>query len=50
MSVSIDDPGLDQPRRARLDVILSDIDVRLTTSRRTALSTDELYDDDGLPG
>jgi antitoxin VapB len=36
-------------RRARIDRILADVDARLTDADRQALSTDDLYDDNGLP-
>ncbi|WP_203337426.1 type II toxin-antitoxin system VapB family antitoxin [Nocardioides limicola] len=44
--------GLDEPqqrsaRRARVDLILADVDARLGDG--PGLSTDELYDDAGLP-
>lgn len=35
-------------RRARIDFILSDIDARLTDEDRKALTTDWLYDENGL--
>ena len=36
-------------RLARVQAILADVDQRLTDEDRTALSTDDLYDDAGLP-
>jgi antitoxin VapB len=36
-------------RRRRVERILADIDRRLTDADRQALSTDDLYDDAGLP-
>ena len=36
-------------RRRRVERILADIDRRLTDGYRQALSTDDLYDDAGLP-
>jgi antitoxin VapB len=38
-----------ESKRARVDRILADIDRRLTDVDREALSTDDLYDDAGLP-
>ena len=35
--------------RARIDRILADFDRRLTDADRAAMTTDELYDDAGLP-
>ena len=36
-------------RLVRVQAILADVDHRLTDEDRTALSTDDLYDDAGLP-
>ena len=36
-------------RLARVHAILADVDHRLTDEDRAALSTDDLYDDAGLP-
>ena len=39
-----------ESRRRRVERILADIDRRLTDADRQALSSDDLYDDAGLPG
>ncbi|MFI9401178.1 type II toxin-antitoxin system VapB family antitoxin [Nocardia sp. NPDC052316] len=38
-----------QTRKARLWEIVADIDARMTPQTRTLLTTDDLYDDQGLP-
>ncbi|MFF3222635.1 type II toxin-antitoxin system VapB family antitoxin [Nocardia suismassiliense] len=38
-----------QTRKARLWEIVADIDARMTPETRTLLTTDDLYDDQGLP-
>jgi antitoxin VapB len=38
-----------EAKRARIDRLLADVDARLTDADRQALSTDDLYDDNGLP-
>jgi len=38
-----------ESRRRRVERILADFDRRLTDADRLALSTDDLYDDAGLP-
>ncbi|WP_405161042.1 type II toxin-antitoxin system VapB family antitoxin [Nocardia sp. NBC_01499] len=38
-----------QSRKARLWEIVADIDARMTPETRTLLTTDDLYDDQGMP-
>ena len=42
-------PADDSERRHRVDAILRDIDARMTPELRAGLTTDDLYDEDGLP-
>jgi len=42
-------PADDAERRLRVDAILDDIDARMTPELRAGITTDDLYDDAGLP-
>lgn len=45
----LDAPEDKAARRARIDLILADVDARLTDEDRAAMTADFLYDEDGLP-
>ena len=45
----LDEPSERDDRRRRVVEILDDMDARLTDADRAALTTDWLYDDQGLP-
>ena len=45
----LDEPSERDDRRRRVVEILDDMDARLTNADRAALTTDWLYDDQGLP-
>ncbi len=42
-------PADDAERRRRVAEVLEDVDDRMTPDLRAALTTDDLYDDSGLP-
>ncbi len=45
----LDSPVTGEARRLRVTAILDDIDARMTSEGRAHLTTDDLYDDSGLP-